>query len=60
MIVKPGSTSFEMWESLPIPMFMKLFYFNITNSEDIVARKPGQMKLGLSFRTYFNISEIKG
>jgi hypothetical protein len=47
MIVKPGSTSFEMWESLPIPMFMKLFYFNITNSEDIVARKPGQMKLGL-------------
>ena len=41
MIVEEGSTSYEMWESLPIPMYMKLFYFNITNAEDLTARVPG-------------------
>ena len=41
MIVEPGSTSYEMWETLPIPMYMKLFYFNITNSKDIEDRVPG-------------------
>jgi hypothetical protein len=41
MIVEVGSTSYEMWESLPIPMYMKLFYFNVTNAEDLTARVPG-------------------
>jgi hypothetical protein len=42
LIIKPGSTSFELWESLPIPMYMKLYYYNITNGDEIEARIPGK------------------
>ena len=48
MIVEPGSTSYEMWETLPIPMYMKLFYFNITNPKDIEDRVPGKTGFALS------------
>jgi len=41
MVVKVGSTSYEMWETLPIPMYMKIYYFNVTNSEDIANLVPG-------------------
>jgi len=35
MIVEPGSMSYEMWEELPLPMYMKVFYYNCTNHENV-------------------------
>jgi CD36 family len=28
MEIKPGSYSYDMWVDLPIPMYMKVYYFN--------------------------------
>ena len=57
MIVEPGSTSFEMWETLPIPMYMKLFYFNVTNPEEIEARIPGDMFCCIGWVVQYHLVE---
>jgi hypothetical protein len=36
MEIKPGSYSYDMWVDLPIPMYMKIYYFNCTNPEDVI------------------------
>lgn len=41
MVVYPGSFSFDVWSELPIPMTMSVYFFNITNPEDIENRVPG-------------------
>ncbi len=35
MVVAPGSMSYEMWSELPMPMYMKVYYFNCTNHIDV-------------------------
>merc|ERR1712080_537202 len=37
LVVTPGSMSYQMWESLPIPMYTKVYYFNCTNAEEVMA-----------------------
>lgn len=39
MILKNGSTSFDIWREIPIPIYMECFLFNITNVDDILAGK---------------------
>merc|ERR1740131_753370 len=34
--VQPGSYSYDIWKDLPIPMYMKIYYFNLTNHEDVL------------------------
>jgi len=41
MKVYPGSFSYGIWKDLPIPMYMNVYYWNVTNYKDILARKPG-------------------
>jgi len=48
LVVKPGSMSYEMWEELPIPMYTKIYFFNCTNSEDVMLQgaKPLLKQVG--------------
>jgi len=39
MEIRPGSYSYDMWKDLPIPMYMRVYYFNCTNSEEVVSNK---------------------
>lgn len=39
MILKNGSTSFNIWREIPIPIYLECFLFNITNVDDILAGK---------------------
>lgn len=41
MKVTPGSYSYSLWHELPIPMYLKIYLFNVTNAQDIMDRKPG-------------------
>ena len=41
MKVYPGSLSYDIWKEMPIPIYMKVYYWNVTNSEDLEARVPG-------------------
>jgi len=36
MEVYEGSTSYEMWKDLSIPMYMRIFYFNCTNHRNVI------------------------
>ena len=38
MVLEEGSLSYDMWKELPIPMYTKVYYFNCTNHEDVVAK----------------------
>ena len=40
LIVSEGSYSYDLWSELPdeLPMYMRIYYFNITNSEEIEKR----------------------
>ncbi|CAL7934544.1 unnamed protein product [Xylocopa violacea] len=37
--VTPTSTNHELWKETPIPMFLKLYMFNLTNPEDFASNK---------------------
>ena len=41
MVVSEGSYSYELWKELPddLPMYMRIYYFNITNSAEIEAHR---------------------
>ena len=39
MVVSEGSYSFEMWSDLPMPMYMRVYYFNCTNHLDVQNHK---------------------
>jgi len=41
MVLTPDSYSYDMWKELPMPMYMSLYFFNVTNSDDIENRVPG-------------------
>ncbi len=41
MKVYPGSLSYDIWKEIPIPMYMSVYYWNVTNYHDIEARVPG-------------------
>ena len=41
MVVYPGSFSYAIWSDLPVPMKMSVYFYNISNSQDIVDRVPG-------------------
>ena len=31
--------SYDMWKELPIPMYTNVYYFNVTNHEDVIAKR---------------------
>ncbi|CAG9579049.1 unnamed protein product [Danaus chrysippus] len=39
MVLRNGSTSFEIWRDIPIPIYLECFLFNITNVADILMGK---------------------
>lgn len=45
----PTSTSYKLWEVTPIPMYLKLYMFNLTNYEDFISingSKPNFVEMG--------------
>ncbi|XP_049868366.1 protein croquemort-like isoform X1 [Pectinophora gossypiella] len=45
MVLTPTSTSFNIWRSPPIPMYLECFMWNITNVDEILANKDAQLKV---------------
>ena len=43
MIVVPGSFSYDIWKDIPLPMHMYLYYWNVSNYEEILAALPDKM-----------------
>ncbi|EFN76142.1 Protein croquemort [Harpegnathos saltator] len=48
LTLTPTSVSYNMWEETPIPMYLKFYMFNWTNSEDFIASnaKPNFVEMG--------------
>ena len=40
MIVYPGSLSYDIWKDLPLPMYMNVYFWNVSNYEEIEAALP--------------------
>lgn len=55
----PTSTSYKLWEVTPIPMYLKLYMFNLTNYEDFISingSKPNFVEMGpyvFRYQIYF-------
>ncbi|OWR45788.1 scavenger receptor class B member 3 [Danaus plexippus plexippus] len=45
MVLAPGSTSYNIWKEIPIPMYLEFFMFNISNVDDILAGKNVKMQV---------------
>jgi len=41
LTVAPDSYSYSIWKEMPLPFYMSIYFFNITNWEDIKNRVPG-------------------
>ncbi|CAK9830323.1 Protein croquemort [Anthophora retusa] len=49
LALTPSSTNYELWEATPIPMYLKLYMFNLTNYEDFLTgndTKPHFVEMG--------------
>lgn len=47
LVLTPGSTTYEIWEKTPLPVTLKLFLFNWTNSHEIYNNtKPKFQQIG--------------
>ncbi|KAG8196568.1 hypothetical protein JTE90_003581 [Oedothorax gibbosus] len=48
LILKPGNEFYDIWKELPIPIFQKIYIFNITNPEEFSKKghKPILQELG--------------
>lgn len=46
--LEPGSQSYPMWKDIPVPVYQKFFFFNVTNAQDIEQRghKPMLEEIG--------------
>ncbi|XP_034173677.1 protein croquemort [Osmia lignaria lignaria] len=45
----PSSTNYELWKATPIPMYLKVYLFNLTNPDDFTAlngSKPNFVEMG--------------
>ena len=44
----PGTVMYKFWEESPVPMYIRFYFFNVTNSEDVVKfnAKPILEELG--------------
>ena len=42
MVVYNGSFSYDMWLTTPIPMYNKVYYFNVTNAEEVNVNKSAK------------------
>jgi hypothetical protein len=36
MEIRPGSNPYDTWGEQPLHVFMKVYYFNCTNHEDVI------------------------
>jgi hypothetical protein len=59
MILEEGSNGYELWESSPNSFYFKLYYFNVTNSEDITARKPGLQSTSVDTKFLAKLFHVK-
>ncbi len=39
MALNNGTIMFSFWESSPVPMYMRLYLFNVTNHEAVLSRQ---------------------
>lgn len=46
--LKPNSQSYPMWKEIPVPVYQKFYFFNVTNAQDIEQRghKPKLEEIG--------------
>lgn len=40
----PTSTSYKLWKETPIPMYLKIYMFNLTNYEDFISSSESKVK----------------
>ncbi|XP_039606711.1 lysosome membrane protein 2a [Polypterus senegalus] len=54
IVLKNGSDVFKAWENPPPPVYIQFFFFNVTNSEDILqGKKPSVTQVGpYTYREY--------
>ncbi|KAH9639996.1 hypothetical protein HF086_008091 [Spodoptera exigua] len=45
MILAPDSMSFSIWRETPIPMYLEIFFFNISNVNEILSGKAEKIKV---------------
>ncbi|KAF9797566.1 hypothetical protein SFRURICE_007343 [Spodoptera frugiperda] len=45
MILSPDSMSFSIWRETPIPMFLEIFFFNISNVNEILSGTAEKIKV---------------
>lgn len=60
--LKPGSQSYPMWKDIPIPIYQKFYFFNVTNAQDIEQRghKPNLEEIGpFVYRTEWTKTNIE-
>lgn len=57
----PGSKSYPLWKDLPVPIYQKFYFFNVTNAQDIeqFGAKPRLEEIGpFTYRSDWTKREI--
>ncbi len=39
LTLKEGTATYKNWEKAPIPLYMKVYLFNVTNSQEVMAEQ---------------------
>ena len=62
LALKPSSQSFPQWRDIPVPVYERFYFFNITNPVEIerFGAKPKLKEIGpFTYRLYLNKTAIK-
>ncbi len=58
--MQPGTVMYKTWTDSPVPMYLRFYLFNVTNTDDVVRHqaKPDLVEMGPYTFTYVAISSI--
>ena len=58
--MQPGTVMYKSWTDSPLPMYLRFYLFNVTNTDDVVRHqaKPDLVEMGPYTFTYVAISSI--
>ncbi|PZC71095.1 protein croquemort [Helicoverpa armigera] len=59
MTLSPDSMSFSIWRETPIPMYLEIFFFNISNVDEIVAGTATKVRVEEMGPYVFEESHVK-
>ncbi|KAI5633918.1 CD36 family domain-containing protein [Phthorimaea operculella] len=60
MTLNPTSMSFEIWRDVPIPMYLECYMWNITNVDEIIAKKATKIKMVQMGPYTYRESHVRG